>query len=292
VANQHFGNLGDVWKHIILAEAMAREQPSYYWETHAGSASYPLSHSPARDYGVHYLLEHVRQNSRLAHSAYFEELTQLQRDENSPTYPGSALLAMRLLRGSAEYLLADLDQTSVRSLSDAASRLGLETPARVALGDGLATVRDASRDYEGEPGEVLVHIDPFEPGSETEPGLSAVTLAADLGARGFRLLYWYGYDAPEERAWPWAPLRARSRSQWCGDLVVRSNLGGALPVTMSDISPLIGCGVVATNLQNSTVAALESLGNELVSLYESSVLPHTDTPGALDFRTVTTDPVG
>ena len=109
VANQHFGNLGDVWKHIILAEAVAREQPSYYWETHAGSASYPLSHSPARDYGVHYLLEHVRQNSRLAHSAYFEELTQLQRDEDSPTYPGSALLAMRLLRGSAEYLLADLD---------------------------------------------------------------------------------------------------------------------------------------------------------------------------------------
>jgi hypothetical protein len=66
MANPHFGNLGDVWKHVALAEALASERPLNYWETHAGSASYLLSHSPARDYGAYYLLEGGRRSSILS----------------------------------------------------------------------------------------------------------------------------------------------------------------------------------------------------------------------------------
>jgi hypothetical protein len=61
---------------------------------------------------------------------------------------------------------------------------------------------------------------------------------------------------------------------------------------MSDISPLIGCGVIAANLQVATTAALRSLGHELVSLYETSVLPHRGASGALDFREITAGQVG
>ena len=56
--NRYYGNIGDVWKHLVLAELLALEPPKHYWETHAGSASYPLTHSPDRDYGVYRFLEH------------------------------------------------------------------------------------------------------------------------------------------------------------------------------------------------------------------------------------------
>ena len=295
MANPHFGNLGDVWKHVVLSESIARERPRHYWETHAGSASYPLSHSFARDYGVYYLLENGCRTSHVARSTYYEELTRFQSDQSeddAPAYPGSALLAMRILRDSASYVLCDVDERSARSLTDAAGGLGLGKHVQLAVQDGLAAVRDASHTFKGEPADVLVHIDPFDPCSETQPGLSALSLAADLGASGFKLILWYGYDSPADRALPWAPLATRGGSQWCGDLIIRSNLNGGAPLAMSDISPLIGCGVVATNLRNSTAAALGSLGNDLVSLYEESLLPQTDTPGALAFLELAIAPVG
>jgi 23S rRNA A2030 N6-methylase RlmJ len=74
MANPHFGNLGDVWKHVALAEALASERPLNYWETHAGSAIYLLSHSPARDYGAYYLLEGGRRSSILSQSPFYQEL--------------------------------------------------------------------------------------------------------------------------------------------------------------------------------------------------------------------------
>ncbi len=38
MANRHFGRIGDVWKHLPLAEILLLETPRRYWETHAGSA--------------------------------------------------------------------------------------------------------------------------------------------------------------------------------------------------------------------------------------------------------------
>jgi 23S rRNA A2030 N6-methylase RlmJ len=286
VANPHFGNLGDVWKHVVLAETLASEQPLHYWETHAGSASYPLSHSPARDYGVRHLLESGYRSSIVAQSRYYRELKeQSDGDEVPSRYPGSPLLAMRVLADRAEYILCDLDPDSISTLSDAASALGLGRRVRCVRDDGLVTIREASRTYETNPAEVLVHIDPFDPFAETERGLSALSLASELIALGFKVIYWYGYDAPDERAWPWKALSPSSEPRWCGDLIVRSNLEGVL-APMSDISPLIGCGVLGANLQVATMATLRSLGKELASLYETSVLPG-GTLGALDFLEMT-----
>jgi hypothetical protein len=38
--NNHFAELGDVWKHLPLAEILRINPPRHYWETYAGSPSY------------------------------------------------------------------------------------------------------------------------------------------------------------------------------------------------------------------------------------------------------------
>ena len=43
MANPHFANLGDVWKHLLLTEVISWLQPGHYVETHAGSALYALA---------------------------------------------------------------------------------------------------------------------------------------------------------------------------------------------------------------------------------------------------------
>jgi hypothetical protein len=47
MANPHFANLGDVWKHLSLTEVISWLQPGHYVETHAGSAIYRLVDDPA-----------------------------------------------------------------------------------------------------------------------------------------------------------------------------------------------------------------------------------------------------
>ena len=50
MANVHYARIGDVWKHLSLAEVLRIGCPRRYWESHAGSSSYPLTRSPERDY--------------------------------------------------------------------------------------------------------------------------------------------------------------------------------------------------------------------------------------------------
>ena len=52
MTNRHFGELGDVWKYLPLAEVLRLNPPLHYWETHAGSAAYTLTESPTRRHGA------------------------------------------------------------------------------------------------------------------------------------------------------------------------------------------------------------------------------------------------
>ena len=57
MANKNFGNIGDVWKHVVLAEVLEREPPAWYAETHAGSGAYAVVRSGGREYGFLRFLE-------------------------------------------------------------------------------------------------------------------------------------------------------------------------------------------------------------------------------------------
>ena len=71
MANSHFGNLGDVWKHLVLAEVLEREPPRWYAETHAGSAAYPLNRDPQREFGIWRFLAAAPRSAELARSRYY-----------------------------------------------------------------------------------------------------------------------------------------------------------------------------------------------------------------------------
>jgi 23S rRNA (adenine2030-N6)-methyltransferase len=282
MANRHFGNLGDVWKHLVLAEVLAIERPLHYWETHAGSASYPLSPSRARGYGVYGFREASRHDRVLAESHYCRVL-EGEVDRSVPMYPGSPLIAMRLLLSDTDYVFCDLDPASTDSLESAADGLGIDGRARCLTQDGLATIRDTSDAYAGDPADVLVHVDPFDPTAEIEPGLSAITLASELSRQGFKLIYWYGYGTLEERAWAWDMVGSQLGSRWCGDLTTRSNALGGRHTPIADHGPMIGCGVLAANVPPATRHRLARLGTHLAATYGKLDTPAASARLALDF---------
>jgi hypothetical protein len=293
VMNRYFGNIGDVWKHLVLAELLALESPRRYWETHAGSASYPLTHSPDRDYGVYRFLEQVGSVPELASSHYAAELERMSGGAEAPAeYPGSALLAMQMLGDKADYLLCDLDPDSVSSLNEAAAGLGLEDREVVRQADGMTTVLEEARNLDGEPGEVVVTIDPFQP-FEVAGGASALEVAASLIEDDFKVVYWYGYDSPEQRAYPVGMLREWARESgatvWCGDLMLVATVGHSEQEVEELLAgaegPGAGCGVVCGNFQGASLGRCARLGEALAGAWKDAVLPN-GSPGALEFLVV------
>jgi 23S rRNA A2030 N6-methylase RlmJ len=278
MANRHFGKIADVWKHAALVEALEREPPGWYGETHAGSGAYAVVHDSEREFGILRFLEVAPRFTALARSRY-REIAASYVESDRGLYPGSALLAMTVLGDASSYLLCDLDRESIADLRRWSRELGLHN-CEVAETDGMTAV--AARLDDGARGPGLVHIDPFDPDARSPGGYSALELAARVADSGIRLVYWYGYDEPGEQAWAYKKLATlTSTPLWCGDVLVTGashapgNLGRAT-------TPGTGFGVILANLQTGTTGACAALGNALSDAYAGAIFPD-GCPGNLVF---------
>src|SRR5207244_12475884 len=95
--------------------------------------------------------------------------------------------------------------------------------SQVTEADGCAPTCRASQLALVDPGDVLVHIDPFDPYERvTGQNKTPVELAACLARAGYRLFYWYGYDSVERRGWAYDEISrlAPGINLWCGDTLI------------------------------------------------------------------------
>jgi 23S rRNA (adenine2030-N6)-methyltransferase len=268
--NNHFAELGDVWKHLPLAEILRANPPRHYWETHAGSASYQLIASPSRLHGALRFLSFATLDPDLLSCAYLQAL------RASPgVYPGSPTLAMRVLGERATYLFCDTDPASAGTLRDAAAGLDV----RVIEADGVSAITREVQLARFDPGDVLVHIDPFEPHERATPDAATpAELAGWLARAGYRLFYWYGYDSVDRRGWGRDEIArlAPSVELWCGDVLIPASF------VYPGRSGAWGCGIVLANLTRSEARICEQLGRGLQRISETDVL-EDNNPSRLAF---------
>jgi 23S rRNA A2030 N6-methylase RlmJ len=268
VANRHFGNIADVWKHVALVEVLEREPPSSYAETHAGSGAYAIVHDGERKFGILRFLEMAPRFAALARSRYYAIADSYVNGDRG-LYPGSALLAMTVLGNASSYLLCDLDRESIIDLRRWSSELGVRS-CEVAEVDGMAAVAALLDGDSGSPG--LVHIDPFDPYARSPAGYSALEIAARVADSGARLVYWYGYDEPGERARAVKQLAALTMAPlWCGEVTAIS-AGGSLG-DLGRVATPAGFGIILANVQAGTADACAALGNALSDAYSGALLP-------------------
>jgi 23S rRNA A2030 N6-methylase RlmJ len=266
MANRHFAALGDVWKHLPLAEILRHKPPTYYWETHAGSPEYALTESPTRVHGAIRFLSVAPRNATLKACSYLEALR-----SKPGTYPGSPTLAIRALGHNASYLFCELDAASARELR----AVGSDFRVRVVEADGVSTIRHEADSAELNPADVLVHIDPYDPFERlTSESVTPVELAAELAERGYRVIYWYGYERLDERGWARHAISrlAPGVNLWCGDMLIPS------PFVFPERSGVWGCGVVLANMTTTETELCARLGLALEEVSTDDVLTNNEPP--------------
>ncbi|HEX6933433.1 MAG TPA: 23S rRNA (adenine(2030)-N(6))-methyltransferase RlmJ [Streptosporangiaceae bacterium] len=239
MANPHFANLGDVWKHLLLTEAISWLQPGHYIETHAGSASYAVTDDLERGLGAQMFLSASSEVEPLRSSPYRRHILELARGA-APSYPGSPLLAMMLLGRACRYVFCDTDPSSVADLRAARERLGLQKEVQVIHGDGLAETT-ALLQAHAIGAASLVHVDPFDFGAAGPAAISALQLVTRLAAASIPAFAWYGLtsrSAPHELFHDVTTTAPAARA-WCAELRVGGQRANAAGIGS-------GCGVLFT----------------------------------------------
>ena len=285
MANPHFGEIGDVWKHLVLGDVLDRMRPSRYWETHAGSGTYALDRSWEREYGVFTLLREAPRAPALNASRFLGLVRTLPPGENgTERYPGSPRLAMEVLGDRATYRFCDVDAASVADLTRTARELDLQDLVRVERADGLATVWFAAQALSAsEAAETLVLLDPFDEAQRSVDDMDSLDLFARLAAGGFPTLMWVGYDDVAARD----AIDARTGVD--GVASQRFHIDTALLRGETTLHPgVAGCGMVLVNLPAEVVDHVERLGRQLEASYDEALMPD-GTPGGLRFTRVDLD---
>ena len=274
MANVHYASIGDVWKHLPLAEVLQIVCPLRYWETHSGSSSYPLSRSAERNYGAFAFLERGGHSPELEGSSYGRLLARHVGSE-VPTYPGSPRIAMELLGSTAgNFVFCDLDGGSLSNIAEDASALGVpQDRVRLVQEDGVATLeRELSGLAEGEVVGTFLHVDPYRPLESNPDGQTPLGLFSRAAERGVGCMLWYGFDSRRYRS---TLLDAFSREgilgrAWVGEVSLRAE-------DLSEVGfdpGVLGCGILVCNVGEEVLAACRRLGEELAHAYVGVRLPN------------------
>jgi len=265
MANPHFANLGDVWKHLLLTEVISWLRPEHYVETHAGSAIYRLVDDVERGLGAEKFLSASSEIEPLRSIPYRRHLLEFARGAE-PSYPGSPLLAMMLLGRACRYVFCDTDPASVADLRAARERFGLRDKVRVIHGDGLAETT-ALLQAHAIGAASLVHVDPFD-FRAAGPGLvSALDLVTSLAAASIPTFAWYGLTAPSaaHELFHEVTIAAPAAQAWCAELRVGGRQANAAGIGS-------GCGVLFTAADLAPVGSMRRAADVYVRAFnEQSV---------------------
>jgi len=157
----HAGNIGDVWKHIILT-ALIQDRVAggafTFFETHAGSGAYQLGATGEWTEGLGALLSKCTALRSVALRSYIARVQEFGfRAEGKFIYPGSPVLAASLMRPIDALKLWELDPSACAELrASTAQSLAMTI---VEQGDGMRAL-EAFVDGASGGRAVLAHIDP------------------------------------------------------------------------------------------------------------------------------------
>ena len=242
--NPYFANVGDVVKHLVLAEVLAAVRPVAYREAHAGAPVYALAGQRPRPLDVREFSAAAAGVPALAGSAYAGRL-----GARPGEYPGSTGLAADLAAPGCRMLLCDTDPVTREAIAAWAAERGVAGRVEVVAADGPATL--VARVPDDPPGTVSL-IDPFEIAAEPG-GADPLDAFSALAAQGERSVLWYPVRTDQWAAGvPEAARLAGVPGAWTCEVRIRDR-------DVALAAGLAGCGLAVAAPGDGLAGALDGL---------------------------------
>lgn len=280
MGNRHYGEIGDVWKHLALCEILAIEHPLHFWESHAGSADYSFALSPAREYGIMHFWQHAFSLPVTAKSSYYKLLLKWFQG-SEPIYPGSPLLAMSILQSSkSSFLFCDIDQESLCSIKNRANSISINhTRLSMINQDGIDTIWSMIHQENVDPANTLIFIDPYDPLQPSLNGVTSLDLFIECINKRYKVIMWFGFDSNTYHQ-NWLVLVKQA-------LRSVKSLNSTSSVWSVEVQPeaiskgyndssgsFIASGLLYCYLSEKSYSIIKKCGKALATLYHGVLLPN------------------
>jgi 23S rRNA (adenine2030-N6)-methyltransferase len=276
----HYGEIGDVWKHLPLCFFLTEERPKVYIESNSAYPIYRLNQTDERNYGIFHLFEQASNSGRYVNiesSPYLQILKKIPGNQKTlQAYLGSPGLALETLKNTSRYMFCDIETDPLQNIMDYVKQKSLDNRIRTMQGDSIDLLW---HEVENMGSETFLHIDPYRIFEKNAMDRCYFDLFVKAINRGIKTMLWYGYETLEGQK----EMHARMR-----DALVDSDIEllgidfyiESIGDSVMDVNPGVpGCGIIIANLSQPSVQKFKQYAAELEELYQHA--RYQDKPASL-----------
>lgn len=260
----HFGKQADVFKHLILCEALQTEKPQVYVESNSASAIYKMAHTPEQEYGIYHFLKSAEMEKLLKASVYYNlESKAIEKGY----YLGSPALAMNISGREAQQLhFFDIEKDALANVENYAEESIPGTRVRTYNTDSIEGVMQLLPSL---PASSFIHIDPYEIDKKGNSGKTYLDVMVEAARQGMKCLLWYGYMTEDDKArlnrYITETLEAGGIKEYTH---IRLTMNSIQKETIACNPGILGSGILATNLSEASYSMIGSYSDKLVDIYK------------------------
>lgn len=260
----HFGKQADVFKHLILCEALQIEKPQVYVESNSASAIYKMAHTPEQEYDIYHFLKSAEREKLLKASVYYNlESKAIEKGY----YLGSPALAMNISGREAQQLhFFDIEKDALANVENYAEE---SIPGTRVLTYNTDSIEGVMQLLPSLPASSFIHIDPYEIDKKGNSGKTYLDVMVEAARLGMKCLLWYGYMTADDKSrlnrYITETLEAGGIKEYTH---IRLTMNSIQKETVACNPGILGSGILATNLSEVSCSMIGSYSDKLVDIYE------------------------
>lgn len=259
----HFGKQADVFKHLILCEALQIEKPQVYVESNSASAIYKMAHTPEQEYGIYHFLKSAEREKLLKASVYYNlESKAIEKGY----YLGSPALAMNISGREAQQLhFFDIEKDALANVENYAEE---SIPGTRVLTYNTDSIEGVMQLLPSLPTSSFIHIDPYEIDKKGDSGKTYLDVMVEAARLGMKCLLWYGYMTADDKSrlnrYITETLEAGGIKEYTH---IRLTMNSIQKETVACNPGILGSGILAANLSEVSCSMIGSYSDKLVDIY-------------------------
>ena len=272
----HYGNIGDIWKHLPLCEFLKTEKPSQYIETNSASPIYSITQDPKIEYGVYTYIERVDRFKILKNAVYTKLIRKVNHNKESlQRYLGSPGLVMTYLKELPEsYIFFDIEKEPLNKILKFATKKNLQGKVEIYQQDSIIGSLKLLPQLND---RAFIHFDPYYAFEKGDDDISYFDVFLEASMRGLKCMLWYCFFTQNEREEIYSKIRSSLKEKALkGNGIDIEGTEISLEIIKKDTIPInpgvLGCGILISNLSKKSHRIMELYSKELVKLYVGSTV--------------------
>jgi 23S rRNA (adenine2030-N6)-methyltransferase len=263
---KHYGEIGDIWKHLSLCDVISIENPKVYVESNSAYPEYSLSQTPEQKYGIYNFIDKAVGFQLLRNSKYFELAYPYVKVDR---YLGSPGLAISLLKSTSDrFVFFDIDKEPLDKIESFAKQINLTDKVHVFNQDSVTGLYDLLPDL---PNSTFIHIDPYYIDKPSANGKTYLDLFIKATEQGFKCFLWYGFNTLDDKNQLNDYIKAKLNqskisSTYCCELIMEVIQKDSILCNPG----ILGCGILTSNLSKGSYKMISEYSDLLINLYKGT----------------------